>query len=217
MKHSFLQICILPLLFIYLTGCTIAPTIGGDITPAGGVLFKDNFEDPASGWLQGEDESGKTEYIDGSFRIFVNSEATWKLSIPRLYFTDVIIEVDATKISGPDDNDFGVICRYQDENNFYFFEISSDGYYSIGKFKDNQHQLIGMQQMQTSDNIHQGPATNRIQATCEQSSLSLSVNGQLLVSVEDSDFSVGDVGLIAGTFGTPGTEILFDNFIVYKP
>lgn len=200
-----------------MTGCTIAPAIGGEITPAGGVLFRDNFEDPTSGWMQGEDESGKTEYVDGSFRIFVNSEATWKVSIPRLYFTDMIIEVDATKISGPDDNDFGVICRYQDENNFYFFEISSDGYYSIGKYKDNQHQLIGMQQMQTSDSIYQGQATNRIQATCEQSFLSLSVNGQSLITVEDSDFSAGDVGLIAGTFGTPGTEILFDNFIVYKP
>lgn len=217
MKQFSLRILILPLLFISLTGCTIAPAIGGDITPAGGVLFTDNFEDPGSGWLQGEDESGRTEYIDGSFRILVTSESTWKVSIPRLYFTNVIIEVDATKISGPDDNDFGVICRYQDENNFYFFEISSDGYYSIGKYKDNQHQLLGMQQMQTSDSILQGSATNRIQATCEQSTLSLSVNGQLLISVEDSYFSAGDVGLIAGTFGTPGTEILFDNFIVYKP
>jgi hypothetical protein len=195
----------------------MTPAIGGEFVPAGGVLFKDDFSDPGSGWMQGEDEYGKTEYFDGSFRILVNADVTGKISIPRLFFKDVIIEVDATKVAGPDDNDFGVICRYQDENNFYFFEISSDGYYSVGKYKENQLELIGMQQMQTSDAIRQGQATNRIRASCIGSLLSLSVNGHKLIEVEDIEFSTGDVGLIAGTFETPGTDILFDNFTVIKP
>jgi hypothetical protein len=191
--------------------------IGGGIVPSGGVLFKDDFSDPTSGWMQGEDEFGKTEYMDGSFRILVTSDVTGKVSILRLFFTDVVIEVDATMVAGPDDNDYGVICRYQDENNFYFFEISSDGYYSIGKYKENQLQLIGMEKMQTSDVIRQGQATNRIRATCNGSLLGLSVNGYELLEVEDVDFNAGDVGLIAGTFETPGTDILFDNFKVLKP
>ena len=29
----------------------------------------------------------------------------------------VIVEVDATKTGGPDDNDFGIICNYQDTDN----------------------------------------------------------------------------------------------------
>jgi hypothetical protein len=198
-------------------GCQISPAIGGEIVSSGGILFKDDFSDPNSGWMQGEDKFGKTEYSDGSFRIFVNSDVTGKISIPRLLFTDVIIEVDASKVAGPDNNDYGVICRYQDENNFYFFEISSDGYFSIGKYKDDQLMLIGMEQMQTSDFIRQGQATNRIRAACIGSSLSLSVNGHLLVEVEDGDYTVGDVGLLAGTFETPGVDILFDNFKVFKP
>lgn len=36
----------------------------------------------------------------------------------RSFPGDVRIEVDAAKIGGPDDNDFGVICRYQDIDNF---------------------------------------------------------------------------------------------------
>ena len=32
---------------------------------------------------------------------------------------------------GPDDNDFGIICRYIDDNQFYYAIISSDGYYGI--------------------------------------------------------------------------------------
>jgi hypothetical protein len=74
-----------------------------------------------------------------------------------------------------------------------------------------------MEKMQTSDVIRQGQATNRIRATCNGSLLGLSVNGYDLVEVEDVDFTAGDVGLIAGTFETPGTDILFDNFKVLKP
>jgi hypothetical protein len=216
-KNSILVLNVISIIACLLAACEMTQAIGGEIVPAGGVLFKDDFSDPASGWMQGEDEYGITEYSDGRFRILVNSDVTGKISIPRLFFTDVIIEVDATKVAGPDDNDYGVICRYQDENNFYLFEISSDGYYSIGKYKDNQLLLIGMEQMQTSDMIRQGQAANRIRASCIGTLLSLSVNGQKLSEVEDADFSAGDVGLIAGTFETPGTDILFDNFKVLKP
>jgi hypothetical protein len=195
-KNQLLHLSVWLILTCLLTACELTPAIGGEIVPQGGVLFKDDFSDPGSGWMQGEDEFGKTEYSDGSFRINVTSDVTGKVSIPRLYFKDVIIQVDATKVGGPDDNDYGVICRYQDENNFYFFEISSDGYYSIGKYRENQLQLLGMEQMQTSDAIHQGQSTNQIQATCIGSLLSLSVNGQKLIEVVDVDFSAGDVGLI---------------------
>jgi hypothetical protein len=33
----------------------------------------------------------------------------------------------------------------------------------------------------------------------------------------DSNFSSGDVGLMAGTFDTGGAQIAFDNFVVSKP
>jgi hypothetical protein len=216
--NSYLKLLILFTLFaLAAASCQVSPAIGGEIVSSGGILFKDDFSDPNSGWMQGADEFGKTEYSGGGFRILVTSDVTAKLSIPRLLFADVIIEVDASKVAGPDDNDYGVICRYQDENNFYFFEISSDGYYSIGKYKDDQLVLIGMEKMQTSDYIYQGQATNHLRAACVGSNLSLMVNGHLLAEVEDGDYSMGDVGLIAGTFETPGVDILFDNFKVFKP
>ena len=47
---------------------------------------------------------------------------------------DLKIDVDATKNSGQDDNDFGVICRYVKSNDvasFYQFMVTSDGYVGI--------------------------------------------------------------------------------------
>ena len=47
--------------------------------------------------------------------------------------------------------------------------------------------------------------------------LTLSVNGEQIASFDDTTFSSGDVGLFAGTFSEPGTDIHFDNFKVTKP
>ena len=182
------------------------------------VLFQDDFSDPSSGWLQGEDDIGTAEYFNGGFRIYVTSDHAAKLSILRLQpFTDVRLEVEATKVAGPDDNDFGLVCRYLDEDNFYFLEISSDGYYGIGKYKNDELILMSATQMQSSEAIVQGAAKNSLRADCIGNSLSLYVNGVKLAEVSDSEFGAGNVGLIAGTFETPGVDIFFDNFTIFMP
>jgi hypothetical protein len=40
------------------------------------------------------------------------------------------------------------------------------------------------------------------------------VNNQLIAQAVDEDFDSGKVGLIAGSFKSPGVAILFDNFVV---
>ena len=78
-------------------------------------------------------EYGSTDYENGGYRINVIQTTPLSLANPYQSFqNDVRIEVDATKIGGPDDNAFGVQCRYQDVDNYYFFYISSDGYDGIG-------------------------------------------------------------------------------------
>jgi hypothetical protein len=181
------------------------------------VLFQDDFSRTSSGWDRVNVDDGMTDYDNGVYRIVVNTDNTDVWANPGLSFTDVRIEVSATKAGGPDDNDFGVICRYMDENNWYSLIISSDGYYAIVKVKDGYQELLGMSEMGYSDAINQGAATNTVRADCIGSTLTLYANGTQLVSVTDSDFASGDVGLLAGTFDVIGTDITFDNFTVYKP
>jgi hypothetical protein len=193
---------------------------GGDDAPPqlpSNVLFQDDFADPTSGWDQISEENGITDYADGAYRIFVNTIGTDVWANPGLSFGDVRVEADATKVGGDDNNDFGVICRYQGPENYYFLIISSDGYYGIGKVSGGQQQLIGMESMPPSEAILQSNATNRLRADCIGSKLSLYANGEFLAQVEDSQFSSGDVGLLAGTLESPGTDIRFDNFVVSKP
>ena len=183
----------------------------------GRLLFQDDFSDPESGWDSLQNEDGITDYQNGQYRILVDTTNTDVWANPGLNFTDTTIEVDATKAGGDDNNDFGVVCRYKDGDNFYFFVISSDGYYGIGKVKDGQQVLVGMESMPPTDAVKQGNATNHIRADCDGSALRLVVNGQLLAETTDPDLTSGDAGLLAGSFENPGTDILFDNFVVREP
>jgi hypothetical protein len=205
------------LLCISLSCQAVNSLMGGTAAQGTNVLFQDPFSDSSSGWDKINSKDGVSDYVDGAYRIYVNSTNTDVWSNPGMNFSDTSIQVDATKVGGDDNNDFGVICRYRDADNFYFFVVSSDGYYGIGKMVNGQHKLIGVTAMPPSDKISQGNATNHLRADCVGSRLSFYVNGTMLAEYEDTEFTSGDVGLIAGTFETPGTDIRFDNFVVSKP
>jgi hypothetical protein len=183
----------------------------------GEILFQDDFSDPMSGWNRVSAPNGETDYADGVYRIFVNEPNSDIWARPALSFTDVSVEVDTFKVGGDRDNRFGIICRLNAPGNFYTFIISSDGYFGIGKVEDENYQLIGMEALQPTEAIEQGSAINHIRADCVGDMLTLYINGQMVGQVQEADFKTGDVGLIAGTYGTPGTDIRFDNFIVREP
>ena len=128
-----------------------------------------------------------------------------------------IIEVDTTKFSGPEDNEFGVVCRYQNEDNFYYFVISSDGYHSINKFSSGEYVILGDGAYQFNSTIRQSEGLNHIRAWCVGDTLRLDVNGRTLAQVQDSDFLSGEIGMIAGSYDESGVEIQFDHFTVYSP
>ncbi len=186
------------------------------------VLFQDDFSDTGSGWDRVKDPSGSmTDYVDGRYRILVNESNTDIWANPGKNFDgDVIVAVDAVRNSGPLDNDFGVLCRYQDGNNYYFFIISSDGYAAIGAVvKGDQKILSGEGKMVPSPQLPTDEgATYHITASCVGNTLTLTVNGNRILTVINSQLApTGDVGLMAGTFEETGADILFDNFIVRRP
>jgi len=181
-----------------------------------GVLFQDDFGDTGSGWEVGDYEGGSVGYKDGAY--FVRGEGgggvMWGAA--NRSFENVVIEVDATQILAPanNNNSFGIKCREQDSTG-YGFVISGDGYYSIQIIVDgNWDPLV---EWTTSDAIRQGNSTNRIRAICDGPHLALFVNGELLAKVEDNTYTEGDISLTATTFEEEPTEIHYDNLIVRQP
>ena len=197
------------------------PTDIGPITPSTAsvtTLYEDDFSDSQSGWDSAQSDNGYTDYGKGDYVIRVDKEK-WQLwANPTQSFDDVWIEVEAQATAGPNDNEMGVICRYQDGDNFMYGSISSDGYYAIFEIKDGQSTLLtGDGKLQSSDLIKQGEEVNRVQFVCNGDEYTLGVNGKKLDSVTNSGFTSGDVGLLAGTYDVGGVEIHFDNFSVTTP
>ena len=193
------------------------PTTGGT---SSNILFQDNFRDTSSGWDQANSADGSTDYQNGGYRINVLTPNVSLWANPSKNFqSDVSIEVDAAKTAGPDDNAFGVICRYQDTKNFYKFYITSDGYAGISKEENGNTAVISSADgnIQPVDGINQGLASNHIRADCVGSTLTLYANGTQVATATDTSFTGGDVGLIARSYDTGGTDILFTNFVVSKP
>jgi hypothetical protein len=184
--------------------------------PSGAVLFQDDFSDPATGWnrlLVGE---GVMDYDGGGYRILVNVQEMNFWATPRKEFSNVRIEVDAGKLAGPDENRIGLVCRFNGSD-YYFFIMSSDGFYGIGIFSGGQAALLGQGEMLSSTSIQQGLAVNHLRADCVGDQLTFYVNGFQLAQVQDATLTSGDIGLLAGTFATPGVDVVFDNFVVFQP
>jgi hypothetical protein len=187
-------------------------------TPSGAVLFQDDFSDPASGWeIYNHPENGTVDYFDSFLRIHVLGEYQMLSTGTGLNFSDVQIEADMIKVVGSSDDMFGLVCRAQDTENYYFFVISSDGYYGIGKVIAGVQSMLGSQGMLPSEIISQGKTINHLRADCIAENLVLTVNGQELTTEVDYDLENGDIGILAGTMQDAENVVLFDNFSAIKP
>ena len=176
------------------------------------VEFSDDFSDVGSGWSCQRDGKTLTDYADGGYRISVDQPSLVTWSNPGKNFQDVTIEVDATKQAGSDENAFGVMCRYRDNENYYTLMIGSDGYAEIAVTIFDQTKRLVDGFFDADGVILPGEETNHIRAECIGNELSLYVNDELIATATDDSFGEGDVGLVAGTYDTPGTDVVFDNF-----
>lgn len=155
------------------------------------------------------------DYDQGGYRMLILQPQMNFWSTPQMDLRDARIEVDVTKLNGPEENRAGIMCRYQN-GNYYFFIISNDGFYSIGKFIGGKTTLLGQSEMQASDLI-QADTVNHLRADCIGDSLTFYINYNLIAGAKDTDLASGNVGLLAGSFTQPGVDVLFDHFVAMQP
>jgi len=205
------------LLFLLTLSACASPISIPTAPPAssGDIIYQEEFEDNTTGWDRISNINGIMDYDSGGYRILIQQPGFNLWSTPEKNFNDVRVEVDVTKLNGPDENRTGLMCRYQN-GDYYFFIISSDGFYAVGKFIGGNTLLLGQTEMQPSEFI-QVNGINHLRADCIGNTLSFYVNFNEVAVVQDTDFPSGDVGLLAGAFSQPGVDVLFDHFVVIQP
>jgi len=192
-----------------------------DACDAPGILFFDDFNGEFNcGWATFSRPGGAAAMENAAMRLTVSQPGQMWWTNPGREFADVVIGAEARQVEGSNDNAYGLICRYQNEENFYVFLVSGDGYYTIAKYQSGTENVIYLTeggQFQPSDVINTGVASNELRATCAGNQLSLEVNGLPLVSVTDPTFVTGDIGVAASTLAGGNTVIEFDNVQVVAP
>ena len=185
--------------------------------PSAPQSFHETFDDARNGWTLVQNNQAEIAITDGQLRITVKQpdSLAWSVAAGKT-FGDLTLDVDATPLAGPDDNDYGVIVRRVDDDNFYRFEISGDGYYNIQKRQKGKWQKLIADWMESSA-IHTGAATNHLRVTCAGRTLTFFVNQVQVAQITDDAFARGEVGVLAGTLTEPGVQVAFDNVQVSKP
>lgn len=165
------------------------PAGAEDGDEAGSVLYQTGFDDPAQGadWELFDDGIVSAQIDGGQLVVEVDSitdQGTW--SGLNFTFEDFVLEVDATKLAGPDENGIIVIFRLVDNENYNRFDITSDGYYRLFAVRDGVQQVVS--DLAFSPAILTGEATNHLRVEAVGGEFRFSVNGEpLRLCVSDDE------------------------------
>lgn len=178
------------------------------------VLFADDFSDPNSGWPTIENSQAKYSYQSDGYHILVYEVNSAPWAKTGRQDDNASVYVDAAPV-GNSNGFYGLICRIDDNGNFYYFIVQNNGVFAIGKLKDGVLQPLA--EWSANNAIRQGNQTNRLRADCAGSALRFYANDVLLGEVNDADLISGYSGIIANALDAQGFEVVFDNFQITEP
>jgi len=199
-------------------GATPTPVAVVVTATPGAVVYQDDFEDPGSGWDVYNYGDTVALYHNGEYRlgVFRADYVAWGNPQAARDLGDFVVEVDTRAVEGPLDNNLGILVRYQDDDeSFYWFQISSDGLFAVDRLDGDE--WVSLANWQESAAIRQGlDVTNRLKVVCSGEQFTFYVNDTWLATVTDDAFATGSIGLAAGSFDEPGVVVHFDNVRVYR-
>ena len=184
-------------------------------TMAGSIYFEDDFSS-LGGWATREEQNRYSYgYVDGKYQISILVKNLEIWSIRDQQVKDLVIETELLDPTGSSDGYFGVICRWENADNYYRLTIGLDGTATIAKnINGGVQELLSIKPSQT-DVLLKSPI--KMRAVCAGSTLALYIQGTKLLEVTDDDHGSGSFGVVAGTKAAAGIAIYFDNYIVSKP
>ena len=213
---------VLGMLMLVMLSCGLLgapqPPVENEAAPgAEGILFQDDFSNPASGiWNVNQSDSIVREYVDGEFRAFVNNDEfsySYPPALTQQGFGDVRIEVDVRRVSGTDDASAYLLCRRAAERQYIFGDVDFEGEARIGLVTGDLQEILADEEGIAG--LQEG--VNHLRLDCMGNAISLYANGNLVASMEVDGPEQGAVGFASGGAGAGQTDFRFDNFIVYKP
>jgi serine/threonine protein kinase len=180
---------------ILLTNIATAEASPQPVTPTaasgGAILFEDNFVDNRTDWFV----DGTTAYIkDNQYHMVgVDPNRTKWSSPPSFSALAMTLEATITKVSGGDDQPYGLIFERSGDFQYAFF-IDSLGEYKLSSWTPDQ--WTDIVPWASSDTLNQGNATNTLTVVINSGWIVLMINGTTVEQIEDTHSIAGNIGFI---------------------
>ncbi|MGO9409475.1 MAG: tetratricopeptide repeat protein [Spirochaetia bacterium] len=139
----------------------------------------------------------------GAFRLELRKESyfAWETMVPERRFTDFVLEAELEADPSNGHSALGVVLRHVNDENFYFFLLSSRGDYRFDLlFNNHPRHLIEWTRLPEPD----GPS-RRLSLVAHGSHFSFVVDDEWVGEIDDEVLPAGGIGFAAQTFqSAPG-------------
>ncbi len=197
--------------------------------------YLETFSDPSDSWFPAQHHADDVASFDqGGYLVKIpkaNGQFTashdFDPATKQLYGKstlppgDARLSVDVTKLRGPNENTYGLLCSSNTTDDEYDLLIDGSGYAAIYRWDGKKS--ITLRDWKKSPAIFTGATTNHITAECRggrtpgRTVMTLAVNGREIArAVEAHGAPVTYFGLYAATYDGGRLEVLFDNFALTR-
>ena len=193
-------------------------------------FFTEEFDNPLSGdWSVFTISDPNVSDLEKVTVESDNGNLVWNFDSEYVYYylfynpftyEDVKIEARADN-RGKNNNSVSLICRYDEEVGWYEFNIANNGLYDIlyaevldnGKIRWNRVANGG------SNAIKQGKDANEYSATCQGEELTLTINGDEVISIKERNYRLrsGQAGISVSSFDVLPILIEMDWIRISEP
>lgn len=179
------------------------------------TLLFDNFASNDNNWLVG---SRTSEYFAPLNQVIADGRYRWEAETSRsasmstawlrdYRVSDFHLIANAKHILGSRANSaWGVIFRVQDNQNYYWFDMTDTRFFAFWVLKEGEWTNIIES---TRTEMIKPNGVNQLEVVARESHFIFLINGQVVGEVDDDRFSQGFVGLAIEGY-TKGEKIVFD-------
>lgn len=193
------------------------------------LYFTTNFSPSnlyTSGWVEDDLGDIQREITDEGYQITVTRR---RYAIPTVFadnddYENISIRMvgyltlDSSPASG-----YGIIFRYQDEDNYNVFAVDGQGRFSIWRREDGDWielrdpQAAPEDQWTVSEFINPVGEENDMEVVIDEDQITAYINGEAVVMLEEDAFEDGQVGVYVASTASANTRAVFTLYSVAEP
>ncbi len=188
----------------------------------GEIAFADDYSDPTSGlyddaaaqeWGQGYYDPETEQYV---YAMNPASGVIYDYYPDLLLPEPLMLEVSA-QTAGAMDTAFGLLFGVQDDNHYYAFSVSGDGYFLVRKATDGELETLVdwtvASPFDTTEDV-----VNTLSVVGEEGVYTLFVNGEQVGEFADESYGAGSTGYMVENFDASApAAFVFDDLVAGVP